>query len=181
MRTRLSTLSLLMICLVAARQARPQPRRSMLEETAVENAYREYVRAWKTKDLAALRRIIADDYMAVNVLGVVSSKENEIGTAALDPRWDLMTVEEIHTNVFGAAAIASGFISARGETSQGEHIAARVRFLAALAKRNGKWQLMATQSASTRDEHASGRAGVLHTPRLPVTTVRDVDRPLLAH
>ena len=48
--------------------------------------------------------------MAVDFHGKVSDKENEIATAKGDAEWTSMTVEEIHTRIFGKTAIASGFI-----------------------------------------------------------------------
>ena len=115
-----------------------------------QQAYRAYVKAWKLKDLAALRNLISDDYMAVNFEGKVSDKENEISTAKADPEWLAMTVDEIHTRIFGNTAIASGFISAEGKRRDGDVFKAKVRFLATLIKRNGVWQLVATQSTAFR-------------------------------
>ena len=115
-----------------------------------QQAYRAYVKAWKLKDLAALRNLISDDYMAVNFEGKVSDKQNEIGTAKADPEWLAMTVDEIHTRIFGNTAIASGFISAEGKRRDGDVFKAKGRFLATLIKRNGVWQLVATQSTAFR-------------------------------
>jgi hypothetical protein len=53
--------------------------------------------------------------MAVNFENRVSSKKIEIATAKNDAAWDAMSVDEIHAFVFGASAIASGFISAQGK------------------------------------------------------------------
>jgi ketosteroid isomerase-like protein len=114
----------------------------------VQEAYRAYVAAWKLKDVTALRNIISDDYMAVNFEGKVSDKKNEIATAQEDPEWISMTVDEIHSREFGDTAIASGFISAQGKKKDGSIFSAKVRFLAALVKRDRIWQLVATQSTS---------------------------------
>ena len=104
----------------------------------------------KLKDLAALRNLISDDYMAVNFEGKVSAKENEISTAKADPEWLAMTVDEIHTRIFGNTAIASGLISAQGKRQDGNIFSAKVRFLAALVKRGKDWRLVATQSTAFR-------------------------------
>ena len=120
-----------------------------------QQAYRAYVTAWKLKDIAALRNLISDDYMAVNFEGKVSDKENEIATAKADPEWISMTVDEIHTRKFGNTAIASGFISAQGKRKDGDIFSAKVRFLATLVKHDGIWQLVATQSTSFKPVPAS--------------------------
>ena len=119
-------------------------------EELVKDAYRAYVQAWKTKDLAALKELISSDYFAVNFEGTLSSRENELATAKNDNEWDAITVDEIYTRVWQDTAIATGFISARGKTPDGKPVNARVRFLAALMKQDGWWQLVATQSASLK-------------------------------
>jgi ketosteroid isomerase-like protein len=118
-------------------------------------AYRDYVEAWKLKDIAALRNVISGDYMAVDFHGKVSDKENEIATAKADAEWTSMTVEEIHTRIFGKTAIASGFISAQGKTKDGNIFSAKVRFLGVLVKQDTAWQLVATQSTSFKPVPAS--------------------------
>jgi hypothetical protein len=46
------------------------------EQTAVETAYKAYLRAWKDKDYAALNRLLRDDCKAANFRGVVSTKSS---------------------------------------------------------------------------------------------------------
>ncbi len=83
------------------------------DEAAAENAYRAYIQAWKTKDMAALQNLISDDYMAVNFENKVSSKEIEIATAKNDAAWDAMSVDEIHARLFGNTAILRIDLGAR--------------------------------------------------------------------
>jgi len=120
-----------------------------------QQAYRDYVEAWKLKDIAALENVISGDYMALDFHGKVSDKENEIATAKADAEWTSMTVEEIHTRIFGKTAIASGFISAQGKTKDGNIFSAKVRFLGVLVKQDTAWQLVATQSTSFKPVTAS--------------------------
>jgi ketosteroid isomerase-like protein len=70
--------------------------------------------------------------MAVNFEGKVSDKENEIATAKTDAQWISMTVDEIHTRIFGNTAIASGLISAQGRRKDGDILDAKVRLLPVL-------------------------------------------------
>ncbi len=124
--------------------------RSGNEEESVQHAYRAYVAAWKTKDLAALEKLISPDYMAVNFEGKLSDKANELATAKSDNEWDAMSVDEIHTRDWGDSATVSGFISAQGRRPDGTSFNARVRFLAMLVKQDGRWLLVATQSGSIK-------------------------------
>ena len=143
-----------MVCILAAGLFSTRPSASSgnadNDNEEAQQAYQAYVKAWKLKDLVALRNLISDDYMAVNFEGKVSDKENEITTAKADPEWLAMTVDEIHTRIFANTAIASCFISADGKRRDGNVFTAKVRFLATLIKRNGVWQLVATQSTAFR-------------------------------
>jgi ketosteroid isomerase-like protein len=141
-----------LVCTLAGgfMSARPSPLLGELEKDNLEaqQAYRNYIEAWKLKDIAALENVISGDYMAVDFHGKVSDKENEIATAKEDSEWTSMTVEEIQTRIFGKTAIASGFISAQGKTKDGNIFSAKVRFLGVLVKQDTAWQLVATQSTS---------------------------------
>ena len=138
--------ALLMIAALACSFAASSQSHS--DEDSADNAYRAYVQAWKTKDLAALDKLISPEYAAVNFEGKLSTKEIELATARSDKEWDAMSVDEIHARIWGDTAIVSGFISAQGKEPGGSSLNARVRFLAMLLKQDGRWQLVATQSSS---------------------------------
>jgi ketosteroid isomerase-like protein len=116
------------------------------DDNEVSRSYQAYVQAWKSKDIAALEKLISNDYMAMNYENRLSTKELELATAKDDLTWNSMTVDEIHTRVFGNTAIASGLLSAEGKRPTGTILSAKVRFLAALVKSNGVWRIVATQS-----------------------------------
>jgi ketosteroid isomerase-like protein len=116
------------------------------DDNEVSRSYQAYVQAWKNKDIAALEKIISNDYMAMNYENRLSNKEVELATAKEDLAWNSMILDEIHTRVFGNTAIASGILSAEGKRPDGTVLTAKVRFLAVLVKSNGVWQLAATQS-----------------------------------
>jgi ketosteroid isomerase-like protein len=85
---------------------------------------------------------------AVNFESKLSDKANEISTVKTDAEWTSMAVDEIHARAFGNTAIASGLLSAQGKRSDGTMFNAKVRFLAALVKQDGRWQLVARQSTA---------------------------------
>lgn len=116
----------------------------------VETAFKNYVAAWKGKDVAALRKLIADDYMVMTPSAELSTKDKELASVQSDPPYDEMSVEEIHTRRFGNSAIATGLISASGTDTKGTSFNYEGRFLAVLVKRRGAWQLVATQSGPVR-------------------------------
>jgi ketosteroid isomerase-like protein len=124
----------------------PQSNASTREQSAVEAAYKAYLRAWKDKDYAALDRLLSDEYKAVNFRGIVSTKANEIATAKEDRDYVDMSGDVMSVTLFGDSAVASGLIDARWKDDQGETQQTTVRFLAILRKQKGEWKLIATQS-----------------------------------
>lgn len=105
------------------------PRRASSQanhDQAVKLAYEAYVQAWK------------------------------ITTGKGDDEWISMCADEIHTHVFGNTAIATGLLSAQEKRTDETIFSARVRFLAALVKHDGVWQLVATQSTPIKPpQHGS--------------------------
>jgi hypothetical protein len=53
-----------------------------------------------------------------------------------------MNVDEVHARVFGASAIASGFISAQGKKTDGAPLTGKVRFRQFWSSKmdNGNWR-----------------------------------------
>ena len=129
---------------LAAQQVSTLPRGKNSNNSEVESAYNEYLRAWKDKDYAALNRILSDDYRAVDFKGVVSTKENEIATAKEDRTYDALTGDVMSVAVFGESAIASGLIHASWKDGQGTAQRTTLRFLAMLQRQQGEWKLVAT-------------------------------------
>jgi uncharacterized protein (TIGR02246 family) len=123
-----------------------QSEMSSREQSAVEAAYKAYLRAWKDKDYAALDRLLSDDYKAVNFRGIVSTKANEIATAKEDRNYADMSGDVMSVSVFADSAVVSGLISASWKDEQGKVQQMTVRFLAMLHKQKGEWRLVATQS-----------------------------------
>ena len=116
----------------------------------VEEAYTQYVAAWKAKDIDALRKLIADDYQVMNPDSELSTKEKELASAQSDPAFDGMKVTEMHTRVWANTAVVSGLITASGKGANGTPFNYQGRFLAVLVKRGGAWKLVATQSGTIK-------------------------------
>jgi pimeloyl-ACP methyl ester carboxylesterase len=61
------------------------------DHNEVSRSYQAYVQAWKSKDIAALEKLISNDYMAMNYENRLSTKELELATAKDDLAWNAMT------------------------------------------------------------------------------------------
>lgn len=129
-----------------AQDASSGARRENTVNSAVEAAYKAYLRAWKEKDYTSLDQLLSDDYQAVNFQGIVSTKANEIATAKEDRNYDILTGDVMSVVVFSDSAIASGLIEAAWKDEQGKTQQLTLRFLAMLQKQKDEWRLVATQS-----------------------------------
>ncbi len=112
-----------------------------------EKVFLAYVDATRTKDLAALDRFIADDYLAINGQNKLATKAFELEEAKEAPVFNEMQVEEIHSLVVKNTAVITGIIGAAFTNSAGKPVQVRVRVLGTLLKRHGKWQIVADESA----------------------------------
>ena len=123
-------------------------------ETEIKKLGREWSSAFKTRDGEAVRRVLADDVMITYPDGVVAGKSEEVqsiaaGTITADS-WDV--VEEKVT-VLNAD---SAFITGRAVVKNGAYkdpkaprpidISGEYRFLDVYAKKNGRWQAVASQT-----------------------------------
>jgi hypothetical protein len=98
------TMAISIFCLVPERAAAQK----LSEEQRVQEAYRNYVAAWRAKDISALQKLIADDYMSVNPLGGVDTKKQELTSAKSDPPYEEMRVEDIHGYCSGRLPLSPG-------------------------------------------------------------------------
>ena len=112
-----------------------------------EKAFLAYVDATRTKNLAMLDRLIADDYMTLNGNNRVADKQSELEETKENPRFNTMQVDEIHSRIVKGTAVISAIITAAYTSSAGKPVQARVRVLATLLKRHGQWQIIADESA----------------------------------
>ena len=115
---------------------------------------REWMDAPKTKNAEAVRRVVADDAVLVYPDGTVANKADEVRTVeAGDVTSDSFEMVESKVTVIDAdAALLSGRSSIKNgkyrdpNTKQTIDISGEYRFLDVYAKRDGKWQVIASQA-----------------------------------
>ncbi|HSZ62465.1 MAG TPA: nuclear transport factor 2 family protein [Terriglobales bacterium] len=108
-------------------------------------------KALMTADLAVLSQIFADDYVQYNEAGQAFTKENILDnfrTGAIRYPSILSTARKIR--LFGDTAVVHGAESDEVETN-GKRSAVRYVYLDVLRKRDGKWELVASQLARPVD------------------------------
>ena len=115
---------------------------------------REWMDAPRTKNGEAVRRVVADDAVLVYPDGSVATKADEVRTVeAGDVTMDSFESLESKVTVIDADA---AFISGRSSIKNGKYkdpntkktidISGEYRFLDVYAKRDGKWQVVASQA-----------------------------------
>lgn len=102
-------------------------------------------RATVRNDVAALRRLVSDDYLLVNSDGSVEDKARYLADFHLPGfRIEPYVLERPVRKVWGDAAVIAGVIQLRW-TQDGKRHARRVRMVHVWARRGGRWQLTHTQ------------------------------------
>jgi ketosteroid isomerase-like protein len=111
---------------------------------------REWNDASKRGDVAWFERNYADDATDINSrTGAVHSKAEEIASMKNDKTvLDSLELSELDVRVEGNAAIVTGVNRVRGKDAQGQALDRRTRFTDTYIKRDGRWQVWATQGTA---------------------------------
>lgn len=104
-------------------------------------------KAQVTADGAALREVLADDYLLVNSRGQHESKADFIRDyTAPGFTFAPFRIEQQVIRVWADGAVLGGVVDAHG-MSDGKPYAVRLRFTDIWARRNGKWQVIFTDAS----------------------------------
>lgn len=114
------------------------------DEQAVMNLEREWERAIKARDQAALSRIVADDAVIVSSIGELMTKAQ----AAIETQLTTLNDSQIldmKVRIFGEVAVVIG---SNAETSKNRSVetSGLYRWMDVFVKREGRWQVVAAQS-----------------------------------
>lgn len=102
-------------------------------------------RAERTKDIAALQTLIADDYSGIGASGELLTKKailERFSNSAL--AIDQHKVGEIQVRVVESIGLIIGVVHLRGALA-GQVFDGQFRFMDVAAKRSGQWQIVASQ------------------------------------
>jgi ketosteroid isomerase-like protein len=132
----------------AARETPPDTAAITTELTRIEN---DWPRVVKEKDVEAIRKVEADDYMGVVPDGSVSTKTMDIEDATKgNMTVESIEVADIKVTVLDAdAAVASGRTIIKGgkykmPDGKSMDITGEYRFVDTFARRSGEWKLVAS-------------------------------------
>lgn len=118
---------------------------------AVMELDRKRMRAMGEKDVAILRRLIADDLIYVHSSARVDTKGSLIGAMESGATvYSAVEPSDVTAQDFGDAVVLTG-VAAISVTSGGKPMSFRVRFMDVWAKRGNDWQMVAWQSTRLPD------------------------------
>ena len=115
-------------------------------ERAVREIEGAYSAAVMQQDVAALGRILADDFVATSSRGEIRDKAKEIDDIKPSPDYKMegFNLDDINVRLFGDTAIVTGRstlkVAFRGQSSTSVF-----RYTRVYVKRNGRWQAVAQQ------------------------------------
>jgi ketosteroid isomerase-like protein len=144
--------------LTTNRNSAPEPVNTASIEAELKRMEAEWPKAYKAKDGAAVKALLADDAVLTYPDGSTGTKNDEVqlaetGAVTYDS-WD--TSDGKVTVLDGDAAFMTGRTAVKNgklkdpKTQQIIDISGEYRYLDVYAKRNGKWQVVASQVTQVR-------------------------------
>ncbi|HYN25496.1 MAG TPA: nuclear transport factor 2 family protein [Pyrinomonadaceae bacterium] len=115
-------------------------------EQAVTQMEEELRVAISKGDTKAYARLVGDDYVFTNHDAVIRTKAQMV--SAYDSgsiKYESVMFDEIKVHVYGDTAVVTGRNTAKG-LDNGKDIGGQFRYTRVYVKRQGKWQLVATQA-----------------------------------
>ncbi|HVG36011.1 MAG TPA: nuclear transport factor 2 family protein [Pyrinomonadaceae bacterium] len=107
---------------------------------------REWNEAYQHRDVEALKRILADEWTAIDGVGLIISKQQLLERVASNPdAFDRLEFDEFSLRLFGDTAVVTGRLSISGSDNEDDGFSLRQRFTRVYVKRNSLWQAVAAQ------------------------------------
>lgn len=116
-------------------------------EKALLQMERDWMEAVKNRDKPALERLVADDFVSIGWDGKTFNKADGIAAnLAPDSKLESYTIDPLKVRIFGDTAVVTG-----GDTEKssfkGKDTSGQYAWTDVYAKRNGRWQAVASHSS----------------------------------
>lgn len=120
------------------------------EIEALESQWRD---ALLQNDVAALGRLLADDYLGINPNGTLETKADvlaarrtgQVRISALDP-------ENVKIHVYGETAVVTSRVDVRGQSS-GRDISGFYHYTRVYSRREGQWKIVSFEASRMQSRH----------------------------
>jgi ketosteroid isomerase-like protein len=106
----------------------------------------QLTRAILAGDRAAYSAYLADDWTVINTDGHILTKEQVLREMFVtgERKLETLTVDDVKVRELGDVAVVTGRTVASGSL-RNQHIAVTLRFTDVFARRDGRWQIVASQ------------------------------------
>ena len=143
-----------------SRRSKRGKQRPRVEET-LKKLEREWLDAYTNRDAAAINRIEADDFSITYGDGNVVTKAQEIALMKNSPAGaasQSFSTEDVKVRVYGAAAVLTGLFISKGKYEsgpmKGRESVEQYRYTDVYLRRNGRWQVAASQLTPITDRRS---------------------------
>jgi len=138
----ISLLCLLSLCVAAGQPAS----KAGSVEAQIKKHEQDCAQATIKDGAAAVDQYEADDIVTTDPSGRVTGKaQDKTDLSSNDLKFQSMELSDLTVHVYGNTAVAAGTNTLKG-TYKGQDISGKYRFTDTWVKRNGKWQVAASQS-----------------------------------
>jgi ketosteroid isomerase-like protein len=101
--------------------------------------------AWQKKDSAFLKKLFADEYLGTDQDGTTWTKAQDLANATSEgTRLESFVLTDLKVHVYGDTGVVTGRNTVKA-TFKGKDISGAYRFTDVFVKRDGRWQVVATQ------------------------------------
>ena len=115
-------------------------------EEEIQKLHNKLIQAQLNSDVAALDRLLADDHIFTNPLGVVQTKAQRLAEIQSGSRkLELFSVTDVQVRVYGDTAVVTSRAILKGQR-QGQEISGPFRGIDVYVKKHGSWQVVAAQA-----------------------------------
>lgn len=106
---------------------------------------RDFLRALVSREFNSLEQILADDFILIDLSGMVVAKEEFLGSLRLgDLKFETIHAEEISLRVYGPAALVRGLTTMKGSFKSAP-FAFNSRYTHTYVEQEGRWRMVAAQ------------------------------------
>lgn len=103
---------------------------------------REWAEAYRRRDAALLDQFWAEEFMLTNAAGEIKNKRQAIKDVVGEASFEFFTTFDLHGNIFGDVAVATGRLLVKGEY-KGDDMTGQYRYTNTYARHGGRWRAIA--------------------------------------
>lgn len=114
-------------------------------EDQIKKLEEEWANGAMKGDTSVIERFEADDIVSTDPSGKVTDKQQDVqALKSGELKFESMNLSDMKVHVYGNTAVATGTNTIKG-SYKGQDISGAYRFTDTWVKRNGKWQVVASQ------------------------------------